>query len=282
MKPVFSLLLAILMLSATVQYAAFSEEGTKGNCTITFADLSYGYSSSDALQEELTEVDSFVPEDADKAIFGSDDRITVNNTSGWPFRAIAHMQVMGECGDIWSGTGFMVGKNQLLTAAHCLICPEHGKWAFSTVFYFGYKNTKNYHYKYSGDFTAVAGNTFSKGAGYEKQGDFACVVFPSNIGDYTGWFGYRYGMPDQELLSRTVYAAGYRDGLLKYDYGKLSSVDDEYLNYKIDTVAGNSGGPIFIRDDNDEYRAVGIIIAENSQENTGYRLTKTIFDCFGT
>lgn len=259
---------------------AFSsdEADEEGNCTIVFIDLPDEEDLNEQDPEEVAE-EEYVPEDAEKAIFGRDNRITVNNPKAYPFCTIAYMEVTGSCGHSWTGTGFMVGKNRLLTAAHCVMCPTHSRWARYVNFYFGYKNAKNYYYKYTGRFTMTVGNSFRRG-GYETRGDFACIQFDSNIGDRTGWLGYKYGMRDKDLLSKTVYVAGYRDRLLKYDYGKLKSVDREFLRHNIDMVAGNSGGPVFYRDKYDHYYAVGINIAESRRENIGYRLSSTIFNCF--
>ena len=329
MKRIIALLLVVLMLSATVQFMAFSEEkgspvaasadlpgeeesaeasltdeeesaefppmdeeteegadesfspdeaDEEGNCTIVFVDLP---DEEDLDGQDLEEVaeEGYVPEDAEKAIFGRDNRITVNNPRAYPFCTIAYMEVTGSCGHSWTGTGFMVGKNRLLTAAHCVMCPTHSRWARYVNFYFGYKSAKNYYYKYTGRFTMTVGNSFRRG-GYETRGDFACIQFDSSVGDRTGWLGSMYGMRDKDLLSKTIYVAGYRDKLLKYDYGKLKSVDSEFLRHNIDMVAGNSGGPVFFRDKYDRYYAVGINIAENRRENIGYRLSRTIFNCF--
>lgn len=217
----------------------------------------------------------FVPDGTDKTVFYDDGRITVADTSAYPYSAIAYMVCWGDCECDWTGTGFMVGSDQLLTAAHCLICPTHGKWAKRIDFYFGFRNSRNYKLKYSGSWSALVGNGFDNHE-YSVHGDYGCVKLRERIGDQVGWFGTWRDLSDTQLASQYVYVAGYKDGELKYDSGTVSPSTWEHMAYKIDTLPGTSGCPIFTSD----YFAIGINIAENSQTNLGYRLSQTVMDGF--
>lgn len=255
-----------LILFATV----FAEQGNEG---IVHIINNWELPADADVPDFPNEVSPFIPENMDKAIFGTDNRITVYNPSSYPYSAIAYMDVVGKCGCSWSGTGFMTDKDRLLTAAHCLVCPNHGSWAKYIDFYFGYKNHKNYLYHYNGSWTAWAGNVF-KNHSYTTDGDFGCVKLSKNVGNTVGWFGTRWGVSDKKLESMYLYVAGYRDGMIRYDSGWVKAKNSTIFTYDMDDVPGNSGGPVF---DSDNY-AVGIIIAENylGGYNIGYRLTDNV------
>ena len=100
----------------------------------------------EAAAEEVgaEEYKPFIPDDLEKTVFGKDDSITVSNPASYPFSAIAYMEVTGKCGCDWTASGYMVGTDKMLTAAHCLFCTEHWEQAEKIIFYFGYKNRRNY------------------------------------------------------------------------------------------------------------------------------------------
>lgn len=266
MKKILSFLLTMLMLLGAFSYTALAEEPGQGEVILFDIDEE----SAAELMEETNE-EPFIPETVEKTVFGKDDRVRIYDTSKYPYSAIAYMEVQGECGDTWTGSGFMVNKDRLLTAAHCLVCTKHGKWAKGITFYFGYKSHKNYLYRYNGRWTAWAGNVFSNKK-YSTSGDFGCIKLSKNVGDVTGWLGSRWALTDSTVASTYCYYAGYRDGVLRYDSGLPWVLSSEHIAYNMDIQPGNSGGPIF----DANYYAIGIIIAENSQYNTGYRLTTNV------
>lgn len=246
-----------------IEIDAADVEGSEGE--VEFVDAA-------ALIEaiEADEHEPFSPDELDKAIFGSDDRITVSNPGKWPWSAICLMEVTAKCGHSWVGTGFMVGEDSMLSAAHCLVCPEDREWAKKITFYFGYKSKKNYLYKYTGKWNATVGTTFPNYR-YEMNGDYACIHVDKKVGKKTGWFGMRTNTTSN-LGSTTYYAAGYRDGKLRHDRGSLGLYGSNFYMHHIDHVPGNSGGPIFDK----EHYAVGIIIAHDYEANYGYIINTTV------
>ena len=260
------LLLALALTLLIGTNAALAEERNEG--TVIVVD---DWGAAEDAVSELVEVEPFVPDSMDRAVFGYDGRITVANPSVYPFSAIAYMEMTGACGDTWTGTGFMVSRDRMLTAGHCLRCATHSAWAKTIDFYFGYKNRKNCLYQYIGQWTGWAGNLFEDRQ-YSTLNDFGCIKLYKNVGDTVGWLGTYWDMPDYSVESSYLYVAGYRDGMLRYDSGMVRAQDATHLTYNIDAVAGNSGGPIFTSDN----YAVGIHIAENDAFNIGYRLTTNV------
>ncbi len=259
----FSLLLTILLVLCPFSICIAEED--EGEGTVVVLD----HTDTDIPEEAaLSESEPFIPNELEKTVFYPDGRTTVKSPSKFPYCAIAYMSIRGECGCTWTGSGFMVNADRLLTAAHCLVCTKHSKWAKNITFYFGYKNSRNYYYKYSGRWNAYAGNLF-RDKEYTTNWDYGCVKLDKKVGNKVGWFGAHWGMSDDSLDMSFLYLAGYRDGVLKYDAGFAEALDSQHIKYKMDTQPGYSGGPVYTSD----YYAVGINIAENSSYNIGYRLT---------
>jgi len=273
-----SLLVLVLML--TPLSPSVAEEDT-GEGTVRVIDH-----TQEELLREIISVPTapFIPDSAEdepdpetaeeeqpRTVFGSDDRVTVKNTSEFPYSAIAYMTIKAKCGCNWTGSGFMVDRNKLLTAAHCLVCWKHNQWANKITFYFGYKKSGKYKYRYNGKWEAYAGNLF-RDREYTINWDYGCVKLNKNVGDKVGWFGTWWAMSDSQISSKYLYVAGYADGVLRYDSGFAEAAGQQHITYRMDTVPGNSGGPVFTYD----YYAVGINIAYSNYNNTGYRLTTTV------
>ena len=256
----------VLMRPAVLSLAEEADEGGEG--TVEVFEITDADPGTEIIPEDT---DPFIPDGLEKTVFNGDDRVTVNKPSQFPFSAIANMSVKAKCGCTWSGTGFMVSKDQMLTAGHCLRCIKHGTWADRITFYFGYRNSRSYLYKYTGQWRAYAGNLFEDKE-YTVNWDFGCIRFKQNVGDRTGWFGSRYGLSDKQLDMKFLYVAGYRDGVLKYDAGYAEVLDDQHIQYRMDTQPGYSGGPVYDSD----YYAVGINIAENNRYNIGFRLMNIV------
>ncbi len=268
MRKTFAFLLALALLLPAFCFAEDAPEENEG--TIFFLD------EGEALPEDASEIteesEPFIPEDVEKHIIGKDDRITVRNPRTYPYSAIAYMVIKMKCGCSITGTGFMVDKRKMLTAAHCLICQKHNKWAKTIDFYFGYKKGGGQLYKYSGTWNAYCATSFPNG--YTDVNDWAFIRLEKDVGNKTGWFGRRY-LNDADLTKEYYYVAGYKDGVLKYDVGKLRVLDQGRMWVDMDVLPGNSGSPVY---DSDGY-AVGIWTTYwEDGSNSGIRLNRTIRD----
>ena len=263
MKKYFALLLMLLCLCAS----AMAEETGE-----TYGVATMGDPAELAELIDVAESAPFVPENLEKAVFGSDDRTTINQTSKYPYCAIAYLKVKAHCGCEWTGSGFMVSKNCLATAAHCLVCKEHNKWASGVTMYFGYRSDKNYTYRYTDGTTYWYGaNPYASGF-YVADDDWAYMKLQKNVGETVGWFGIRHANDGQN--GKTFTVTGYRNGVLKTSSGRVEILNNKLIKYNIDMQPGNSGCPVY---DSENY-AIAINVAENDLYNTARRFTSDVIN----
>lgn len=221
--------------------------------------------------------EAYIPENLyDRAVIGSDNRVVITDTSVYPFSCIAYMKVHMRCGCSSTSTGFMVGPKTLLTASHCLVCTDHHQSADRIDFYFGYKNDNYYFLKYSEPTQYWYGTDFPNGYTREaEQWDYGLVQMNWNVGDQTGWFGIA-SLSDEDLSEYGYNLAGYRNGVLKADYGWVSNLTEYNFDHNADTESGYSGCPLF----DIEYYATGINIASayDNSHNIARRINKELYD----
>ena len=245
-------------------------------------EQSDGESNAEYKGEDISiNTDSFIPdsledESMERMVIGSDDRVTVKNTSAYPYSAIAYMKVHARCGCDWTCSGFMVGPRGLLTGAHCVVCSTHHKTASRITFYFGYKKKGKYFYKYDGETNYWYGTDCS-GTNYSEW-DYAYIRLKKRVGDKTGWFGTAT-MSDSAISSKFLTVAGYRDGKLKYDTGFATVESPRLISYQADTEPGTSGCPVYYKENGNVY-AVAINVASNTyyKKNLARRIDSWLFD----
>ena len=281
------IILVLMILALVTNGFALAEEENTGTvvCVTGLPDP-----ENIPLPEDGTVIDpGFIPASVDVAVFDDeddeeapqegyvfdeDDREQIWSTWKYPYVAVAYMEIHCSCGCESTGTGFMVAKDKLMTAAHCIICSEHQAWADGITFYFGYDSGGYHTYTYNGRWYAFVGTTFPDG--YTTDNDWAVVKLYKNVGETVGWFGLKYNMPDKDITSKLLRLLGYKWGALKISSGFATTGSGNLLLYTIDIEHGNSGGPVFYLDHGDPY-AVAINIADNDQTNFGYRITDMVY-----
>ena len=227
-----------------------------------------------------------------EAVIGKDDRKIISDTVKNPYLAIAHITSVFQCGHMENGSGFLISDNTMLTAGHCVICPLCGYNLKSINCAFGY-NCKD-----GSSYVSVSGcknvyidenfqsNVFNGVS--DPEGDYAVVEFDNPVGKIAGHFGVK-AFSNSDLTKQEFSYCGYTtDGQpLKQAKGKASlgvyyKVNgkkkiigkEKLFSFQADVVQGNSGGPIFNKDN----YISGIIIAESKlyPYNVGRRITKDL------
>ena len=230
---------------------------------------------------EFITTSSYVPPSVASVIGGTDDRETVSTRQQFPYSAIGDLYITYTDGCTAKGTGYMVSKNCMLTAAHCLICTEHGKAAASVRARFGYNTSQNYvatetatpsthTMYYCPNYTITNTN-----AAY----DYGYIIFNNNLGDTTGWFGMA-ARTNSVLQNKSVTVCGYENSALKKATGTIGSVLTTNLYYSIDTKPGQSGSPVYWYDSSYGYLSSGIHIEGTTNDDNGYNVAWRITSTF--
>lgn len=218
--------------------------------------------------------EAFIPEGIEKDIIGADNRVTIDNPSVYPYCAIANLHLKWKCGCSGTGTGFLIGADVMMSAAHIACCQYHNEPLSTMTAYFGYRSNKNYAYKYNDKFTFWYNSNFFASSGYVwNDWDYSYFKLNARVGDTVGWLGCA-ARTDENLEMTLVEVAGYRDGVLKTDWDYLHVVNDNVVSYENDTLPGNSGCPVFDSD----YYVLAINTSANIQPNYGCRIRGSILE----
>lgn len=192
----------------------------------------------------------------------------------FPYSAVTYISSRwGEY--IASGTGFIVGKNDVLTAAHVIFDSSKGGLADEVLIYPSYDPDNNTAEAYSvvsfnyyddfdpnGDGYIISGDNQSFTlAGTEK--DIAHLTVIENLESKYGSFGIDTGFSIGEV-SVVGYPRKFSYNPI-FDNGSVVKdlVDDYFAFSELEVSPGNSGGPIFYDYGTGPY-AVGIVSTESA------------------
>ncbi len=190
--------------------------------------------------------------------------------------AVAYMDSRFTCGCSRGGTGTMIGRYGLITAAHNLYCPDHGKPLKTCDFYFGANSPNSCWYKYDGKFLYRAYETFQNG--YNARNDIGYVVFDAPVGDETGWFGTIVGN-DYDLNQEFTHVLNYDRKRHLQSIFEVQYVLDSTQIYWAGWINGTEGGPVFFNNEGLDFESyVVAVYTSHDQEGNGYgrRLTNNV------
>lgn len=214
-----------------------------------------------------------------------DRRVQNTNTTIPPYNAISYLFVRWPDGKASRCTGFIIDRDSVLTAGHCVYSKGNGGWATGITVRPGANGSNNFPYGAfeSENLYSVTGWTEHSDRNYDYAVINISGTFPSTIGtfgygvatnsNFGGEFARVTGYPaDRDDLdaNKPLYTQWYHSGTIK-----LPLLNSRAVYYTADTSRGQSGSPVYIPGEN---IARAIHTSEHKDNlNRGTRITKTVF-----
>lgn len=208
-----------------------------------------------------------------EVIIGDDDRVRVTNTLAYPFGCICHLVIRARNGNRYVGTGWLADEQTVVTAGHNVYMHLNGGWAASIDVYPGRNGNLR-------PYQARALRTWSTRGWTEQKSapaDYGAIRLDRKI-EGVGTFGFG-ALTNEELKAGMFHIVGYPGDKPSEMWGhgrRLKSVRSDVLIYDIDTVEGNSGGPVFLVRNGDSI-VVGIHNYGADSGNSATRITNDVY-----
>lgn len=185
---------------------------------------------------------------------GQDPRKKIDATTTYPYCCFCHVNSVFS-GESYGGSGVLVGRQHVVTAAHCLFDREKGRWADTCSIYCGlddfeapYGVAKVVRYYIPREYVKDKNDEF----------DFALMVLDRPMGLKVGHLGCLFST-DVTMFAEDLNITGYpgdKGGKQMWSkVNKVKAVSGEQLYYDGETFGGSSGGPVwsrFVLDDESE------------------------------
>jgi len=160
-------------------------------------------------------------------------------------RSVAYLEVP-DGRHRWSGTGFLVAPDLLLTNAHVLPTAAHAAHA---SYVFNYEN--------DADGRARPVERFAAGAGLlatDEALDYSLVELAGRPGDTWGWLPLRRRSIDVNARVNIIQHPAGQPKQVALQTNFVEAVDDTVLQYVTSTLPGSSGAPVL----DDGWQVVGL------------------------
>ncbi len=205
-----------------------------------------------------------------------DDRARVTTTSEVPWRSICQLLIEGMHPNFLLGTGWFAGPNTIVTAAHNIISPSSNARAQRIHVFPGRDaDIAPFGQHVSSNFAVHARWAEARDINY----DFGVIRLQEPVGQRAGWFGMS-ALNDAKLQNMILNNAGYpsdqRVGSLWFDSGRVIGTQPNMILYDLETQSGQSGSPVFFRDEKDDRYCVAIHAYGGVDANRGVRITREV------
>ncbi len=216
-----------------------------------------------------------------ESIIGSDDRSRVSTTTNFPWRTIVKLIVTFPNKQTFDCSGAIIGPFHVLTAGHCIHSVDNGGWYSETQVIAGLDNTYM-PYRLA---KAINAHSYTGWTDHQQtEHDWAVLVLDRNLGNFTGWMGRQTADPGHAIYKGNLNTAGYPGDLCSSncmyfdaDTGHSANTDNHW--YRMDTMPGQSGSPVWRLDGNERYiLTVHTSGVDSTGANHGTRLHQDKYD----
>ena len=187
-----------------------------------------------------------------------------SDSDNFPLSAVTYVEATFPDGTRVSGSGAMVGINDLLTAAHLVYSPENGGLADRITVYPGHDGSLDASGGYSAAYASYYEIAPDEGrlTAAQSESDLALLGFDTALGLEYGWFTL-----GSHVAGETYHLAGYPGGnadssgpRLSQDSGPVdANAGHDVLDIEaLDIRPGSSGGPVWY-DDDGQATLVGVV-----------------------
>ena len=199
--------------------------------------------------------------------------LTNNEIKSTPYSAVAAIKSTFKCGCTRWGAGVQVACNALITASTSLCCHQHNKSAKTLEFWWGMVNTSNYKSHYSGKTTYTWYADFSNG--YKSEHDIGYVIFPSDVGNKSGWLASSFWDNVNDFKSREeIKMIGYNtEWEMDYYWSNVEKVGSLQIRFPQGTRSWISGLPVCVYRDGKTEPTVRAIYTSNG---SGYFYARSL------
>jgi V8-like Glu-specific endopeptidase len=211
-------------------------------------------------------------------ILGDDERVRIDDTSAFPWRAITWLGLFDESGQpAGHCTGTFIGPDALLTAAHCLWSADTGTWTRNIAVVPGKSGDQEpFGFEWASNWWVPDAYISSGGS---NLWDWGVIKLRSDsLGQTVGW------LQVAQLTTTTLARIDFEPAIVGYPADKegdeagtmWGGIKDEFLGvasrelyHEIDTFPGESGSAIFSANTSDP-AIFGLIVGVHTTGGTAY------------
>ncbi len=214
-----------------------------------------------------------------ESVFGPDDRVRINPTTGVPWNRICHLRIKPAVGSgFFQGTGFLIGRRTIATAGHCVFMHDYGGWPQEIEVSPGRDGTVlPVPMAKATSFSSVQGWTVGK----KRICDYGVIIMPQ------GWSmpqptAFAYGvLADGVIQGAKLNLAGYPADktprrTMWYHGRKGAKATKNVIYYTNDSFGGQSGSPVWVNR-NGKRTVVGFHTNGGANANSATRITRQVF-----
>lgn len=273
LKTICASLLVTSMFSNIVAYAS---DGTMNEQSETFNMVTTDLETGEKIVEEVCisndasvlNGEACIKAQSPRNVIGEDERTEVPDIimSYVPYSTIGVITVYYEDGSVNEGTGFLIGPNDVATAAHVI--------AGEGVSFFTFMFPNDVTDTYECTVMSVPQEYYDTQASIY---DWAVFEIDENVGNTRGYCGWSTDISVGDTVQVIGYPSDKPNGL--WMAGKqVKSLSEHLMGYDVDTEGGQSGSPVILAGTTGI--CTGIHVGAMDSINCGTRVTNRMASIF--